>query len=74
MVILDRQDIVVGIARSFATSNIFNSLLFGNRMPPAPLRGYIRRYDPGNYYVIRSADNRSLSDQEIRIAKSSPQK
>ena len=72
MVVLDAQETVVGIARSFATSNLFNSLLFGNRMPGIPLHGYIRQYDPAIRYTIRSADNRRMSDQEIQIGESTP--
>ncbi|MGH8092338.1 MAG: hypothetical protein ACREIF_02530 [Chthoniobacterales bacterium] len=72
MVILDPKDIVVGIARSFATSLPFNWVLFGNRMPPAPFCGYIREYDPAKQYLIRSADNHRMSDQEIPIVESPP--
>jgi hypothetical protein len=74
MVILDQDGVVAGVARSFVTGRMFNSLLFGNRMSPAPLYGYIRHYDPAVQYVLRSADNSHLSDQEIKIAASAPKK
>ena len=74
MVILDSDGVIAGIARSFVTSRIFNSLLFANRMPQAHLCGYIRHYDPSRHYVLRSADNGVLSEQEIKIAAHSPEK
>ena len=72
MVILDSQGVVVGIARSFVTSRWLDALLFDNRISHAPLRGYIRRYDPAARYAIRSVENRRLSDGEIEISRSLP--
>jgi hypothetical protein len=72
MVILDNHGIVVGIARSFATSNFFNFLLYGNRMSHAPLRGYIRQYNPAAQYTIHSADKHKVSAQKIQITGSPP--
>jgi hypothetical protein len=74
MVILDQDGVVAGVARSFVTGRMFNSLLFGNRLSPAPLYGYIRHYDPAVQYVLRSADNSHLSDQEIKIAATASKK
>lgn len=72
MVILDSNNSIVGIARSFPTGKVFNALLFNKRMSPAPLRGYIRQYNPAMDYTLRSVDAGSLSTKEIGIAPSPP--
>ncbi len=73
MVILDDdQGTVVGIARSFKTSDFLNSLLFAKRMPSRPLRGYIRRYEPTTKDSVRSVTNNRMSDQEIQVGGLNP--
>ncbi len=69
LVVLDPNGVVVGVARSFATSPVFNSVLFGNRMSDIPLFGYIRPYDPATDYILRSADHGRMWEDEIKIAR-----
>ena len=67
MVILRSDGTIVGIARSFATNRFLDWALFGDKMPYAPIFGYIRQYDPNVSYIIRSADGRGMSDSAITL-------
>ena len=68
MVIVDPQGMVAGIARSFATNDFLNRLLYKGVLPNAPIAGYIRNYNPAFQYVIRAAGGGGVSDQQIAIA------
>ena len=46
MVIVAPDGTIAGIARSFHTSPLLNTLLFGGRMPDGRIAGYIRDYHP----------------------------
>ena len=67
MVILKPDGTIVGIARSFATNRFLDWALFGDKMPYAPIFGYIRQYDPKVSYVIRSANGNEMSDSAINL-------
>ncbi|MEO8044474.1 MAG: hypothetical protein ABI674_06170 [Spartobacteria bacterium] len=72
MVILNSQNAVVGVARSFYTSDLFNWLLFDNRISRAPFRGYIREYHKGEQYTLRSVNRQQVSEEAIQIADPAP--
>lgn len=72
MVILNSENVVVGVARSFYTSDFFNRVLFGNRISRAPFRGYIREYHGGEHYTLRSVDRHRVSEDAIKIADPAP--
>ena len=67
MVILNPEGTIVGIARSFPTGRFLDWALFADKMPYAPIFGYIRQYDPNVTYIIRFADGHGMSDSVITI-------
>lgn len=73
MVILNSEGTIVGIARSFATNRFLDWALFGDKMPYAPIFGYIRQYDPRVSYIIRSGNGQEMSDSAITLMSPSGQ-
>ncbi|MEO7725398.1 MAG: hypothetical protein ABIU29_12060 [Chthoniobacterales bacterium] len=68
MVIHDSAGTVAGVARSFSTDKFLNWLLYGGRMPNGQLAGYIRNYEAGSQYFIRSVGPDGISMQQIAVA------
>jgi len=67
LVILDPQNVIRGIARTYRVNKTINRLLYRNTFPPHGLTGYIRDYDPQIKYSVRSADDLVLSAEAVIV-------
>jgi hypothetical protein len=68
LVIIDPNGVICGVARSARISPFINRTFYQGKLT-GTIRfiGYIRDYNPELRYVVRSADNLTLSDEEILV-------
>lgn len=67
LVILDQTGVVRGVARSSSTSPFINRAFYLDKAQTIAFVGYIRDYNPQLRYTVRSADDQTLSDEEIPV-------
>ena len=68
LVIIDSNGVIRGVARSARISPLINRTLYQSKFTDKiGFVGYIRDYDPDLRYVVRAADNLTLSDEEIPV-------
>ena len=68
LVIIDQNGVICGVARSARISPLVNRTFYqGKFTAKIGFVGYIRDYNPELEYVVRSADNLTLSDEEIPV-------
>ena len=68
LAIIDQNGVICGVARSARISPLVNRTLYQGRLTAKiGFVGYIRDYNPELRYVVRSADNLNLSDEEIPV-------
>ena len=70
LVIVDPGGVVHGIGHSssiYSENRFVNSTFYGSRVMQTSFIGYIRDYDPGLQYAIRSADHGILSKEMIPV-------
>ena len=71
LVIVDPAGVVRGIGHSSSTysdNRFVNSTFYGSRLTRTRFLGYIRDYNPQLRYSVRSADDRTLSEEKIPVA------
>jgi hypothetical protein len=68
LVIVDSEGVIRGVARSAPISPFINRMFYQSKLT-ATIRfvGYIRDYNPEIRYAVRSADNPTLSNEEIPV-------
>jgi len=68
LVITDSNGVIRGVARSARITPFVNRTFYQNKFTARiGFVGYIRDYNPELRYVVRSADNLTLSDEEIPV-------
>ena len=68
LVIADSNGVIRGVARSARISPFTNRLFYQSKLTAnIGFVGYIRDYNPKLRYVVRSADNLTLSDEQIPV-------
>jgi hypothetical protein len=68
LVITDSDGIIRGVARSARITPLTNRLFYQNKLTTKiGFIGYIRDYNPQLSYSVRSADNLTLSDEQIPV-------
>ena len=68
LVIIDSNGVIRGVARSAPISPLVNRTLYQSKFTDKiGFVGYIREYNPELQYVVRSADNATLSDEVIPV-------
>jgi hypothetical protein len=68
LVITDSDGVIHGVARSAPISPLINRALYQSKLTDKiGFLGYIRDYNPELRYVVRGADNLTLSDEEIPV-------
>ena len=68
LVITDSNGVIRGVARSVPITPFINRTFYQNKFTGSiGFVGYIRDYNPELRYVIQSADNLTLSDEEIPV-------
>ena len=68
LVIIDPTGGIRGVARSAPISPLINRMFYlGKFTPIIGFLGYIRDYNPQLKYAVRSADNRTLSEEKIPV-------
>jgi len=68
LVITDSNGVIRGVARSARISHFVNRTLYQSKLAAKiGFVGYIRDYNPELRYVVRSADNLTLSDEAILV-------
>jgi hypothetical protein len=68
LVIIGPTGTVCGVARSAPISPLINRMFYlGKFTPFIGFLGYIRDYNPQLKYVVRSADDRTLSEEKISV-------
>jgi hypothetical protein len=68
LVIVDQNGVICGVARSARISPVVNRTFYqGKFAANVGFVGYIRDYNPELRYAVRSADNLTLSDEEIPV-------
>jgi hypothetical protein len=68
LVIIDSNRVIRGVARSARVSPFINRTFYQSKLTKnIGFVGYIRDYNPELQYVARSADNLTLSDEEIPV-------
>jgi hypothetical protein len=67
LVILDQTGVVRGVGRALPTSPFISRVFYLGKAHTNAFVGYIRDYDPTLRYVVRSADNQTLSDEGIPV-------
>jgi hypothetical protein len=72
LVIVDSNGVIRGVGRSFTTNAFINRLFYQGKFPGTAFLCYIRDYDAGLQYVVRSADDGKLSDESIVVEKPVP--
>ena len=68
-VIVDSTGVVCGVARSLPTSPFINRVFYLGKLNATGFLGYIRDYNPELRYMVRSADNRVPSEDEIPVQR-----
>jgi len=76
LVIVDPTGVVRGVARSSTTSRFISRVFYLDKLQRNPFLGYIRDYNPQLRYAVRSADDRTLSEEKIpvRVGMTKPAK
>jgi hypothetical protein len=74
LVIVDPTGVVRGVARSSPMSPFISRAFYLGKVKTNGFLGYIRDYNPQLHYVVRSADDRILSEEKIpvRVRMSKP--
>ena len=73
LVITDSNGVIRGVARSARISPFSNRVFYQSKLTAnIGFVGYIRDYNPKVRYVVRSADNRTLSDEQIPVQQPPP--
>ncbi len=67
LVIVDPTGVVRGVARSSPTSRFINRAFYLGKVQRNEFLGYIRDYNPQLHYAVRSADDRTLSEETIPV-------
>jgi hypothetical protein len=68
LVITDSNDVIRGVARSAPISPFVNRTFYQSKLTAnIGFVGYIRDYNPEQRYVVKSADNLTLSDEKIPV-------
>jgi hypothetical protein len=70
LVIVDSGGVVRGIGHSssiYSETPFVNSTFYGSRVMRTRFIGYIRDYDPGLHYAVRSADHGIFSEEMIPV-------
>jgi hypothetical protein len=67
LVIVDPSGVVRGVARSSPTNRFINRTFYLGKVNPHRFLGYIRDYNPQLRYAVRSADDRTLSEEKIPV-------
>jgi hypothetical protein len=67
LVIVDPTGVVRGVARSCSLTLVANLVFYQGSFPSTDFVGYIRDYNPQVQYVVRSADDDSLSEETIPV-------
>jgi hypothetical protein len=68
LVITDSNGVIRGVARSARISHFVDRTLYQSKLAAKiGFVGYIRDYNPEGRYVVRSADNLTLSDEAIPV-------
>ena len=68
LAITDSNGVIRGVARSAPISPFINRTFYQSKLTAnIGFVGYIRDYDPQLRYAVRSADNLTLSDEEIPV-------
>jgi hypothetical protein len=67
MVITDSNQVIRGVARSSATPNLIDRLLYSRIFRPRGFVGFIAGYDPRLQYSVRSVEQNGLSSEVIEI-------
>jgi hypothetical protein len=67
LVIIDSNGVIRGVARSTRINPFVNRTFYQGKFTANRFVGYIRDYNPELRYVVRSADNLTLSDEEIPV-------
>ena len=76
LVIVDPTGVVRGVARSSTTSRFISRVFYLGKVQRNNFLGYIRDYNPQLHYAVRSADDRTLSEEKIpvRVGMTNPAK
>jgi hypothetical protein len=67
LVIVDQSGVIRGLARSSPISPFINSVFYLRKAQTNAFVGYIRDYNPQLPYMVRSADDQVLSEEEIPV-------
>jgi len=68
LVIIDPTGVICGVARSAPMSPSINRTFYLSKLGPIiGFLGYIRDYNPQLKYAVRSADDRTLSEEKIPV-------
>jgi hypothetical protein len=67
LVIVDQTGVIRGLARSSPISPFINRAFYLGKSQTNTFVGYIRDYNPELRYTVRSADNQTLSDEEVPV-------
>jgi hypothetical protein len=67
LVMVDPSGVVRGVARSSPTNRFINRTFYLGKVNPHRFLGYIRDYNPQLRYAVRSADDRTLSEEKIPV-------
>jgi|GEM_PF-1618123 len=67
LVFVDPNGVIRGIGCSLPTSTFINRVFYLNKLNTTRFLGYIRGYNPQLRYVVHSADNGVLSEEEIPV-------
>jgi hypothetical protein len=67
LVIVDPTGVVRGVARSSTTSRFISRAFYLGKVQRNAFLGYIRDYNPQLHYAVRSADDRTLSEEKIPV-------
>ena len=68
LVITDSSNVIRGVARSAPINPFINRTFYQSKLTAnIGFVGYIRDYNPELHYTVRSADNLTLSDEEIPV-------
>ena len=73
LVIVDPRGVIRGVARTASVSKMANRILYRDRFAPSYLVGYIRNYDVGLEYSVRSADAGALSTERMIVQNANPE-
>src|SRR5262249_27295681 len=73
LVVTDSNGVIRGVARSARISPFSNRVFYQSKLTAnIGFVGYIRDYSSKVRYVVRSADNRTLSDEQILVQQAPP--